>query len=217
MHMIKPLDMASYILDIYPGTALYAMYQEKTGHGDDIWRRKIEDIMYFETDSALSAETVLDFGEKLRSEFYRNLHRYAAGIELVDDRDLYREHADFCSRLGLTFSHGHFARTDAVRQKEETAAALFARALQYHPDQRAYLGLAIIQQKNRAFSRAAATATEGIRHFPASEELHICQAISYMNLGHFRQALTALEGCRGSPAAAPYIKECRRLLDQEER
>jgi anaerobic magnesium-protoporphyrin IX monomethyl ester cyclase len=217
MHMIKPLDMASYILDIYPGTALYAMYQEKTGHGDDIWRRKIEDIMYFETDSALSAETVLAFGEKLRSEFYGNLHRFAAGIELVDDRDLYREHADFCSRLGLTFSHGHFARIDAVRSKEETAAALFARALQYHADQRAYLGLAIIQQKNREFSKAAATAAEGIRHFPASEELHICQAISYLNLGRFQQALTALEGCRGSPAAAPYIKECRRRLDQEER
>lgn len=208
MHAIKPLDMASYILDIYPGTALYRDYQERTGSNDDIWQQRIEDIMYFETDPELSAEMVMAFGNRLRTEFYRNLHHYADTIDLVDLEDLYPEHADFCSRLAMTFSHGDFAGNDAVQDKEETAEKLFTRALHYHPEQRAYLGLAILLQKRRDFAGSIRILTEGITHFPANEQLHICLGISHMNCGQFAQALQCLEKFAAAPGVQPYIAAC---------
>jgi len=212
MHEIKPLDMASYILDIYPGTALYEAYREKTGSSDDIWQQRVEDIMYFETDPDLSADMVMAFGNKLRTEFYQNLHRYADTIDLVDNRDLYPEHGDFCSRLAMTFSHGDFAKIDTVKDKEQTAEKLFSKALHYHPDHRAYLGLGILLQKRRAFGDSIRILTEGISHFPDSEQLHICLGISHMNTGQFAQALSCLEKFAQSSAARPYIATCRQQL-----
>jgi len=212
MHAIKPLDMASYILDIYPGTALYRDYQERTGNSDEIWRQRIEDIMYFETDPELSAETVMAFGNRLRTEFYRNLHHYADTIDLVDLEDLYPEHADFCSRLAMTFSHGDFARNEAVAEKEKTAEKLFTKALQYHPEHRAYLGSGILLQKRRDFAGSIRILTEGITYFPASEQLHICLGISLMNTGQFARALECLEKFGTAPAARPYIAACREQL-----
>ena len=212
MQAIKPLDMASYILDIYPGTALYRDYQERTGTRDDIWRQRIEDIMYFETDPDLSAETVMAFGNRLRTEFYRSLHHYAGNIDLIDREDLYPEHADFCSRLALTFTHGDFARNDAVADKEETAEKLFNKALHYHPEHRAYLGLGILLQKRRDFGGSIRILSRGIAHFPTSEQLHICLGISLMNTGQFNHALECLEKFAAAPAARPYIAACREQL-----
>jgi len=212
MHAIKPLDMASYILDIYPGTALYRDYQKRTGNSDEIWRQRIEDIMYFETVPEMNAETVMAFGNRLRTEFYRNLHHYADTVALVDREDLYPEHADFCSRLAMTFSHGDFARNDAVVEKEKIAEKLFAMALRYHPEHRAYLGSGILLQKRRDFAGSIRILTEGIAHFPASEQLHICLGISYMNTGQFARALECLEKFDTAPAARPYIAACREQL-----
>jgi len=65
IHEIKPLSIIFYILDIFPGTALYADFLEQSGLTDDMWLKQIEDIMYFETDPDLSQESVLAFGEKI--------------------------------------------------------------------------------------------------------------------------------------------------------
>lgn len=213
MQEIKPLDMVSYILDIYPGTALYAAYKKKTGHTDDVWRRRVEDIMYFETDSKLSADMIMAFGKKLRSSFYENLPAYAADLELVDNEELYEMHADFLSRLGMTFSHGDFSRFIPVDKKEKIAAELFAKALRYHPDHRAFLGLGIIYQKNLDPENSIHTLSEGITHFPESEPLQLCMGINYMNLGKFHQALPYLEKFPNSKEAQSYIDICREKLN----
>ena len=49
IHEIRPLGVIFYILDIFPGTALYDDFVRRTGRTDDIWLNRIEDVMYFQT------------------------------------------------------------------------------------------------------------------------------------------------------------------------
>lgn len=208
MHKIKPLGMVSYILDIYPGTALYSIFQKKTGHSDDLWLKRIEDVMFFETDSKLSADLILGFGNKLRQAFYQNLHCYIDALELVDRPDLYPQHADFCSRMGMTFSHGDFSRHEDIKEKDKIAEKLFEKALTYCPDKRAYLGLGILKQKKGDFLGSIRVLTEGVTHFPEDESLYICLGISQMNLGRFELAKGCFAKFPTSPDARRYLALC---------
>jgi anaerobic magnesium-protoporphyrin IX monomethyl ester cyclase len=209
---IKPLGVIFYILDIFPGTALYADFLKRSGGSDDIWLRRVEDILYFETDPKLDRELILAFGRKLRTEFYRSLPSFVDAIDLVDAEGFAELHADFLSRLGMTFSHGDYAGIEAIPNKLETAARLYERSLRYAPNDRAYLGLGIIRQKERRFDDSVRILSEGVRHFPNNEPLHICLGLSHMNLGQYGEALSSFQKFSGSKQAAPYIAECRRRL-----
>ena len=118
---------------------------------DDIWLERVEDILYFENDPELSKELVLSFGRRLRSDFYRHLPEFADSINLVQDKSLDHLHADFLSRLAMTFSHGDYAAIDAIPEPRAVAERLYKRALEYHPDHRAFLGLGMLFQKQRKF------------------------------------------------------------------
>ncbi|MBE9541602.1 MAG: B12-binding domain-containing radical SAM protein, partial [Proteobacteria bacterium] len=102
----KPLSIIFYILDIFPGTALYSDLKKRSKITDDIWLKQIEDIMFFETDPNLSQEMILAFGERLRMDYYEHLPGFVDGIELIDKEEFYEMHADFLSRLAMTFTHG---------------------------------------------------------------------------------------------------------------
>jgi len=210
---IRPMSMISYILDIFPGTSLYEDFQRRTKLGDDIWMEKIEDIMYFETDQRMTKDMILSFGQKLRSDFHSNLSRFADAINLVDREDLYPSHADFLSRLAMTFSHGDYAAIEAIPDKDDVAGRLFKRALSYFPDHRAYLGLGIIKQKQAKYEESIALLSEGVKHFPASEQLVLCLGISHMNLAQYQEALKCFNRFPASPALSPYREECRRALE----
>ncbi|MCF8143393.1 MAG: radical SAM protein [Deltaproteobacteria bacterium] len=212
IHTIKPLGVIFYILDIFPGTALYADFVKRTGVKDDIWLRQVEDIMYFETDPCLNQELILAFGRKLRAEFYSSLPSFVDAIDLVDEEGFSGLHADFLSRLGMTFSHGDYAGIEAIPNKDETAAKLYERSLSYAPNDRAYLGLGIIRQKEREFHESIRILSEGVRHFPENEQLWICLGLSHMNLGQHSEGLSCFEKFRNSEQAASYIAECRRQL-----
>ncbi|MFP3983328.1 MAG: radical SAM protein [Desulfurivibrionaceae bacterium] len=214
MDEIKPLSAVFYILDIFPGTALYRDYRERCGISDDIWLEKKEDIMYFETDNSLNQEMVLDFGRKLRGGYYRRLTDYVQDLELEDREDLYPSHADFLVRLALTFTHGDYAGIEAIKDKEKTAEKLFRKSLTYHFREKAYLGLGIIYQKNGSYQESAAWLSEGLKHFSDSKSLHCCLAVSYMNLGRFREALPLLEKFKESPEAAGHLDICYKALGQ---
>jgi anaerobic magnesium-protoporphyrin IX monomethyl ester cyclase len=216
IHAIKPLSTIFYILDIFPGTALYADFVRRTRATDDIWLRKGEDIMYFETDPGFNQEAILAFGERLRTEFYKSLPSFADAIDLIDEEGFSGLHADFLSRLGMTFSQGDYARIAAIPNKHETAARLFKRSLGYAPSDRAYLGLGMIRQREHRFDDSIRILAEGVRHFPDHEALHICLGLSHMNLGQYAEALSCFEKFRRSAPAAPYIAECRRALDVTE-
>jgi radical SAM superfamily enzyme YgiQ (UPF0313 family) len=212
MDEIKPLSAIFYILDIFPGTRLYSELKKRHAITEDIWLKKMEGIMYFETDSALNDDLILAFGKKLRTAFYENVSSYAEAIELVDRKDLYPWHGDFCSRLGMTFSHGDYSKNPEVRRKLETAEKLFRKSLDYGPDHRAYLGLGMVQQRKGEFRESVDILEQGLRHWPGSEDLTICLGINYMNQGDFRTALDCFSKFPDSEKAIQYKKECAKAL-----
>ena len=213
---IRPLSIIFYILALFPGTTLYTEFKKKFGISDDIWLNRMEDIMYFETDRNLTEDMVLNFGKRLREAFYEALPGFVESIRLVDDSEFDRLNSDFYSRLGMTFSHGDYSGIAAIKNRDEIAGRLFARAIHCHPDHRAYLGKGIIHQKKGEFDRSIELLKEGLRYFPESKPLNICLAVSYMNTGRFDQALSRLLPIKDDPEAASYIEACRRALEDAE-
>lgn len=211
---IKPLSTIFYILDIYPGTDLYLEAQRRLGLTDDIWLERIEGIMYFETDPQLSDEKILAFGKKLRTDFYENVHAFATAVRLVDEKDLSEWHADFFSRLAMTFSHGDYSGIDGIKEKEKTAEGLYLRSLAYYPNHRAYLGLGILKQKKGEYEESIEVLSKGLRFWPGSEELSLCLGLNYMNMKDYGKALAHFSNLPDSPRAKDYVTECKRALVQ---
>lgn len=214
---IKPLSIIFYILDLFPGTELYSNFKTKFHVKDDIWLNKIEGIMYFETDPNLSDQLILDFGKKLRTEFYKNIHTFIDSIDLKAEKELYKMHSDFCSRLGMTFSHGDYSIIEAIQEKDKIAEKLFEKSLFYYPNLRAYLGLGILNQEKGSYNESIKILSQGIESFPDSEELNICLGISYMNLNDYNDALSYLLKFPDSKDANYHIARCYKELGDYEK
>jgi radical SAM superfamily enzyme YgiQ (UPF0313 family) len=214
---IKPLVIHFFVLSLFPGTRLYEEYQKKMKITDDIWLNKIEDIKYFETDPGLSLDDVLSFGKTLRARYHELIPEIVDAIPLVDKKELYPLHADFCSRLGMTFDHGDYANNDAIKGKEKIAEKLYVKALTYHPHPSAYLGLGILNQKKGAYDDSIKILSEGIRYFPDNQQLNICLGISCMNTGDFNTALSYLLKFQHSKQALGLIINCYRALNDVEK
>lgn len=213
IHEIKPLGTIFYILDIFPGTALYSDFKRRARQTDNAWLERVEDVMYFETDPALSRELILAFGKKLRTDFYENLSGFADEVKLIDDKKLYKMHSDFCSRLAMTFDHGDYSGIEGVKDKEGVAERLYEKSLGYYPDHRAYLGLGIIKQKKRLYEESINVLLDGVEKFPDSEQLHICLGISYMNIGKYNKAISYFQKFKDSDQARYYIESCYKALE----
>jgi radical SAM superfamily enzyme YgiQ (UPF0313 family) len=214
---IRPFVCVFYILEIYPGTVLYSELQRRRHVTDDVWLEKIEGICYFETDPHLSKERVLAFGKRLRTDFFSSLSQFVHSLALIDEEEFYDMHADFCSRLGMTFSHGDYAQNELVVGREAAAETLFRKALTYAPDHRAYLGLGVIQQNRHAFEDAAKILAEGLAYFPDSDQLNLCLGINYMNLRGYDKALQCLFKCQDSEEASYHIARCYRALGDHQK
>jgi radical SAM superfamily enzyme YgiQ (UPF0313 family) len=212
MKRIKPLGTIFYILDIFPGTELYRDYLQRHAVTDDIWLERVEDILYFETDPVLTREQVLAFGRKLRSAFYRHLPGFVDAVQLVDIEELAPLHADFLSRLAMTFDHGDYATIDAIEGKSGIARQLYERALQYHPDPRAYLGLGMQLQKNGRMEDCARLLGEATAHFPNHEQLNICLGVSFMNMERYEDALRCFEPFAHDQQTMRFLQICRQAL-----
>ncbi len=215
IHEIKPLSTIFYILDVFPGTALYEDFQRRTKLSDDIWLKRIEDIMYFESDPRLSQDMILAFGQKLRSNYYRHLTEFAEAVQLFDKEELYESHADFLSRLAMTFSHGDYASIEGIPEKDVVARRLYDRSLLYFSNERAYLGLGILKQKQNKYEESVRILSEGMNQFPDSESLTTCLGISYMNLGCYEEALKCFQRFSESQEAPKYIAACYSALGKK--
>lgn len=214
---IKPLVIHFFVLSLFPGTRLYEDYKKKMKLTDDIWLNKIEDIKYFETDPKLSREDVLLFGKTLRTRYYELIPEIVDAIELVDNKEFYPLHADFCSRLGMTFDHGDYANNDAILGKERIAEKLYLKALKYHPHPSAYLGLGILNQKKNAYLESIKILSEGIQYFPDNEQLNMCLGVSHMNMGEFKTALPFFLKFQHSKQALSFIVNCYDALNDIEK
>jgi len=192
------------------------MPYEGLGLTDDIWLERVEDILYFETDERLDRDTVLGFGRRLREGYFTMLPAFAKELELVDEPDLYSFHADFLSRLALTFSHGDYAANPLIKNSQATAISLFKRSLGYCPDHRAYWGLGLIYQQQRRFEKSVAILEQGIAHHPDSFDLHMTLSDSLMRLRRYRQARRCLGAFQKHPEAMERIVRCYQYMGDRE-
>ncbi|MCF8113425.1 MAG: B12-binding domain-containing radical SAM protein, partial [Desulfotignum sp.] len=131
---LQPLGAVFYMLVIFPGTRLYEKALKTGRVKENVWHQKIEDLPWFAVDDQLDFPQVKAFGDALRQAFYTGLSAFATRVPLKDDPELYRFHADFLSRLGMTFSHGAYGKDERIKDPDATARSLFTRALAYHPD-----------------------------------------------------------------------------------
>jgi anaerobic magnesium-protoporphyrin IX monomethyl ester cyclase len=214
---IKPLVIHFFVLSLFPGTRLYEDYKKKMKVTDDIWLNKIEDIKYFETDPKLSREDVILFGKTLRAQYYEMIPKIVDAIELVDNKEFYPLHADFCSRLGMTFDHGDYANNEAILRKERIAEKLYLKALTYHPHPSAYLGLGILNQKKSAYHESIKILSEGIQYYPDNEQLNMCLGVSYMNVEDFKSALSFFLKFQHLKKALELIISCYRAMNDVEK
>ncbi len=212
LNAIQPLSAIFYMLVVFPGTHLYQSAVQKGLVSDDLWYQKIEDLPWFEIDKQLDFPKVKAFGDRLRSEFYNNLDTFAQQIDLVDIKELYPYHAQFLSRLAMTFSHGEYAADTRVKNPDKTAKQLYDRALSYAPDARAFLGLAMLLQKQRRFDQAISILEKGLGHWPENKDLSVCMGVSLMNTGRFSTALNFFEKFRDLPEMRQYIQICHQNI-----
>lgn len=210
IHTIQPLGAVFYMLVIFPGTFLYRSAKQKGLVSDDFWHQRVEDLPWFEIDKNLDFKTVKAFGDSLRAAFYNNLDKFSQNLDLVDKKEFYPFHADFLSRLAMTFSHGEYAADLRVKNQEKTAGLLFERALCLAPDARAFLGLALQKQKTRDFDGAMAVLEQGMAHFPRHKDLNLCMGICLMNQGRFKAALEFFKPFQAFPETRQYIAICQK-------
>lgn len=213
---IRPLVIIFHVLVMFPGTALYQDFKRTFRISDDLWLRPIEDIMYFETDDRLSRENVERFKDMLHANFIAGLPSFVEDIELIDLPELYPLHADFYSRLAMSFHHGEYAGIDALGDTGKIAEKLYRKALKYHPVGWAYRGIGMIRQKKRDLAASMEMLSEGVKHFPEDELINTCQAVNYMNLGRYDIALSYLQKFQQSPQALQFIVTCYRELRDHE-
>ncbi|MGB5747336.1 MAG: radical SAM protein [Desulfobacterales bacterium] len=212
---IKPLSTVFYILDIFPGTRLYEDFKHRLKHTDDVWLKRIEDIMYFETDPDLTPELILAFGQKLRSHFHKSLPRFVEALDLIDNEDLYPQHSAFYSRLAMTFDYGDYSRIEEIENKDRIAANLYQQALRYYPNAEAYLGLGILYQKRAANRESTEILSKGLAHFPWDARLNICMGVSLMNLELWDRALSHFLEFQDVKDAVRFAALCYKSLGDE--
>ena len=212
---IKPLSVIFYIMHLFPGTAMYQQWQADHQQGDDIWKERIEDVLYFESDPGMSQEMVLAWGKKLRNAFHSRLPQFALSLQLRENTTLRSQYADFWSRLAMTFSHGDYAAIPAVPHKQKTAQILYQRSLAYGPSPRAYLGLGMLAQQQGDMNACMDMVTQGLQHFPNDENLHQCMGIALMNQGRFRDALEHFLPFAHAGRSRRFIEICTRKTQEQ--
>jgi len=205
---IKPLSIITYILDIFPGTRLYHELLEQGRIPGDIWHKRIEDLLYFEIDDCMDPESILIYGNTLRQTFYQDLPLFVEDIDLVKDPEFDRLHADFYSRLGMTFSHGDYSKINAIPEKKSIAKALFQKSLGFYPDHRSYLGLGLLYQQKGLLEKSIQILDQGLAHYNDSMDLSICQGVNYMNQKAYDRALTYFLDYKDQEQVRPFITQC---------
>lgn len=214
MAEIKPLIALFHVLVILPGTRLWEDYARRTGVTDDLWCEPIEDIMYFETDPAINPESMRTWKARLHGAFRAGLPGWARELAgpgaLAPDPALAPCHADFLSRLGMTFLEGDYANIGGPDMRAELAGTLFDAALDHAPHPRAWLGRGVLRQMARDADGAAGAFEQGLALDGGNPSLRLGLAAARMNQRRFADALKILEPMGLDPEAEALRAYCRR-------
>lgn len=209
MIRLGPLSTVFYMLVTFPGTALYNRAVQKGWTHDDVWKKSIEDLPWWELDPDMDFARVKGWGDRLRQAFFDNIEDFINRIPLDPDKASAPLHADFLSRLAMTFSHGEYAQDARVKNADQMAVNLFEKALGIAPCARAYQGLAMICQTHKNFTRAIAVLDKGMSNFPKDKDLCVCMGVCLMNTGNFANALRYFAPFADDPALGQYISICK--------
>lgn len=185
---IRPLVTLFHVLALYPGTYLYDLFKAKTGATDEIWLYREEDLLFFESDKNLRAETVAQFGKKMKQALQESIPDFIHSLELVDDEELFPFHASFLSRLALTIDRGDYPHVLPKGTAQDLARELYYKALEYAPDAQAYWGLGLLAQDQNDYQKAEAILQEGRRVFPKDDMLAKVLAKTLVCLGREEDA-----------------------------
>lgn len=186
---IQPLVTLFHVLALYPGTYLYDLFKSKTGATEEIWLYRQEDLLFFEADNNLQAETVARFGKEMKRALQESIPDFIHSLELVDDEELFPFHAGFLSRLALTIDRGDYPHALPRGTARDLARELYYKALEYAPDAQAYWGLGLLARDEGDYRKAEAILEEGMRVFPNDGMLANVLATTLTRLGRKNDAL----------------------------
>ncbi|WP_022661566.1 B12-binding domain-containing radical SAM protein [Paucidesulfovibrio longus] len=214
---IRPLVTLFHVLTVLPGTELYEQARQRFGISDEVWMNREEDLLWLDMDPELEFEQVHAWGKSLKQGYHDALPGFVDTLETADAPHLSAEFADFFARLGMTFDQGDYASQYAPEQRDPVAEKLYRRALAHAPDNKAFLGLGMLLNRNARTEEAVQMLSRGLSAFPDDPNLRLCLGIGLMNLGRVREALPQLECVAEYPQAQPYLSECRKILEAQDR
>ena len=116
----------------------------------------------------------------------------------------------------MTFDHGDYARIEAIKENTKIAESLYQKALDYFPNQRAFLGLGILKQKKNNYAASSELLNQGLDFFPDDPQLNICQGVSLMNMGQYEKALDHFLKFQNIKAAVQYAANCYSMINDVE-
>lgn len=213
---IQPLVTLFHLLTVFPGTQLWERAKAEFDLSDEVWLERNEDLLYYEIDTNLNEESVREWGLRMKREYYAMLPQIARDIELADDPDLAPFHADFLSRLAMTFDYGDYADHKVIPEHKEVAEDLYVRAMEYAPDPRAHWGLGTRRLQQGNFEEGMNLLITGADTFPKDEQLGLTLSSALMQAGRFRDALERLQNFEESQNALPYLIRCSEELGRED-
>lgn len=214
---IKPLIALFHVLSLFPGTELYDDAEAAGKITQEIKERPSEEILWCEVDDALNMEQVYEWGNKIKAEYFNNLPEFVKDIKLLDLEELLPLHADFLSRLALTFHQGDYAYNEDIPDKEQTAYDLYIRSLKYSANPRAYLGLGTLLQQVGESESSEEAFSEGVKRYPDDEQLVLRFGMVKAHQGKIEEALELFQRLPESRDAAHLSAQCYQALGDKEK
>jgi tetratricopeptide (TPR) repeat protein len=71
----------------------------------------------------------------------------------------------------------------------------------------------MLYQQRRDFVESIQILTAGLEGFPKDEQLNLCMAVSYMNMGDYQKALTYLSELQHLKDGVYFTAKCYQALD----
>ncbi len=211
---VGPLVALFYVLQVFPGTALYDEALQRFGLDDSMWLERNEDALYLDLDPAMSAEDVIAYGRKLKEAYHARLPRAALEVNLVEDSSLDESHAAFLARLGLTFLNGDYASLPLNPAPKQIAEAVLRRSLEYADNPVALHGLGLLLATLGKDEDSMSLLQRGAAVFPNDPDLAVAYAVGLIRSGRAAQAETVLERFAHLQSVAPVLQACREQLKQ---